>query len=38
MAIWVALLQTEIWSIYLSAYQSHLLITSTLNKNLQNEI
>jgi hypothetical protein len=38
MAILVALLQTEICSIYVSAYQSHFLITPTSNKTLQNEI
>jgi len=38
MAILVALLQTEICSIYVNAYQSHFLITPTSNKTLQNEI
>lgn len=38
MAILVALPQTEISPIYVSAYQSHFLITPTSNKTLQNEI
>ena len=38
MAILAALLQTEICSIYVSAYQSHSPITPTSNKTLQNEI
>ena len=38
MAVLVALPQTEISPIYLSAYQSHFLITPTSNPTLQNEI
>jgi hypothetical protein len=38
MAILVALPQTEISPIYLSAYQSYFLITPTSNTTLQNEI